>query len=67
MPGVHVDDILRSPSLFDDGVVDSLGLQQLLVHIETAYSIEVGEEELVPDNFETIRGVAMLVDKLLAN
>ena len=67
VPGAVEDNVLRSSSLFDDGIVDSLGLQQMLLHLETEYAIEVDEDDLVPENFETVSGMALLVKKLQAN
>ena len=66
MPGTPVDKILNSQSLFEDGVVDSLGLQQILVFIEDEYDIEVDEDDLVPENFENLEGMARLVSRLQA-
>lgn len=64
LPGTPQDKILASSSLFDDGIVDSLGLQQLIVYLEDNHDIEVEEDHLVPDNFETVAGIAQLVKKL---
>lgn len=66
LPGSASGDVLQSSSLFEDGFVDSLGLQQILVHIEDEYSVEVEEDDLIPENFETVEGIAALVDRLLA-
>ena len=46
-PGSEVDNILASESLFADGIVDSLALQQLLVFLETEFSIEVDDDDLI--------------------
>ena len=67
LPGTAEDKVLESASLFDDGIVDSLGLQQMLVHLETEYAIEVDEDDLIPENFETVAGIVSLVEKLQAN
>lgn len=37
-----------------DGIVDSTDLLRLVVFIEERFAIEVGDDELVPENFETI-------------
>jgi acyl carrier protein len=66
LPGSIAAQILQSTSLFEDGFVDSLGLQQILTHIEDQYSIEVDDDDLVPENFETVAGIAALVDRLRA-
>ncbi len=64
LPGTPVDKIMSSSSLFDDGIVDSLGLQQLIVYLENEHDVFVEEEHLVPENFETVSGIARLVSQL---
>ena len=66
MPGTPTQAILDSSSLFEDGLVDSLGLQQILVFIESEYDVEVDEDDLVPENFENVEGIVRLVSKLQA-
>ena len=67
LPGSDIDVVLKSASLFDDGFVDSLGLQQMLEFVEIEYSISVDEDDLIPENFETVSGIATLVRRLQAN
>lgn len=50
--------------LLQDGIIDSLGLQKLLVFLEEEFAIRIGEDDLVPENFESIAAIAKLVDKL---
>jgi acyl carrier protein len=45
-------------SLFDAGVLDSLRLMELVARLESRYGIKVEADDLVPDNFETIVGMA---------
>lgn len=53
-------------SLLEGGVLDSLGLQQLVQHIEETHGVTLGEEHFSAENFETIGAVARLVDGLRA-
>jgi acyl carrier protein len=46
----------------DGGVVDSLGIEQLVEYIYEAFEVELGEEEIVHDNFESIAALAALVE-----
>jgi len=64
LPGTPVTKIVSSESLFDDGIIDSLGLQQLVLHLETEYDVLIEEEHLVPENFETVAGISALVSAL---
>jgi acyl carrier protein len=42
-------------------VVDSMGLFEIVSFIESEFEVEIANEELVPRNFDTIRGIADLV------
>lgn len=44
------------------GVVDSLGIAQLLYHIEEAFGVELEDEEVIQENFESVSLLARLVD-----
>ena len=41
-------------SLISSGVIDSLALLRLITFIEEKFGVTVGDEDVVPDNFETI-------------
>lgn len=50
-------------SLLDTGTMDSTGVLELIAFIEQRYGVEVGDREIVPDNFDTIRRVAAYVER----
>jgi acyl carrier protein len=39
------------------GVLDSLALLQFVEHIESEFGFEVGDADMVPDNFRTLNAV----------
>jgi acyl carrier protein len=47
--------------LIENHVVDSLGIFQIVSWLESEFGIEVLDEELVPEHFGTIAGIAGLV------
>ena len=47
--------------LLTTGILDSLNLLGLIVHLETVFSIAMGDDDLVPENFESIRSIAVFV------
>jgi acyl carrier protein len=47
--------------LLESGIVDSLGILDLVGFIETEFGVQVKDEELLPDNFRTLRSVSRLV------
>ena len=50
-------------SLLEEGILDSLGLQQLITFLEQKYSITVDDEDLMPENFESVNAIAELIQK----
>lgn len=44
-------------SLIDSGVMDSTGVLELVEFLESQYSIKIDDEELVPENLETIANI----------
>ena len=49
------------------GAVDSLGVEQLVDHIEERYGVRLGDEDMVQENFESIGALAGLVDQRLGD
>jgi acyl carrier protein len=45
-----------------DGVLDSLALLQFVEHIESEFSFEVDDDDMVPDNFRTLNSVERYLD-----
>jgi acyl carrier protein len=48
--------------LIKRGIVDSLGVMQLVEFCESRYGIAVTDEDLVPANFQTVRRLAAYVE-----
>lgn len=51
------DDIITA------GIIDSLGIMQLVAFIEETFSIEIKDEDIVPDNFESIETISSFIEK----
>ena len=45
-------------SLIENGVIDSLGIFQLVTFLEDEYGIDVMDDELVLSNFGTLQAIA---------
>jgi acyl carrier protein len=55
--GIQDDDpLLRT------GILDSLGILEVVAFLEGEFEIVVADEELVPESFETIATIARFVD-----
>lgn len=53
-----------SDSLTQNGIIDSIGLLELIDYIAEEYSIEIPEDMLTPENFDTLQGISNLILKL---
>jgi acyl carrier protein len=51
-------------SLTQKGIIDSIGLFELMDYISEKYSIEIPEEMLTPENFDSLQGITNMVTKL---
>jgi acyl carrier protein len=51
-------------SLTETGVIDSIGLLQLVDYLESTYTIEIPMELITPDNFDTLSGISQSVVNL---
>ena len=49
--------------LIENHVLDSLGLFTLVAFVEEQFAVEVGDEELVPENFGTLGAIAALIER----
>ena len=50
-------------SLLESGIVDSTGVLELVGFIQTEFDVTVSDEELLPENFESISRMATFVER----
>jgi len=58
----HDDVDVEKDSLVDSGIIDSLGIMKLVQFIENEFSLKIGDEDLLPDNFETVDAIVELLE-----
>jgi acyl carrier protein len=56
------DALTDGQSLVEAGLIDSLGVAELVAFIESRYGVMAEDEELVPDNFDSIERVAAFIE-----
>jgi acyl carrier protein len=54
-------DVADDASLLGEGIIDSTGVLELVTFVEKQFGIEVADEELVPENFDSIAGLSAFV------
>ncbi len=45
------------------GIIDSTGILELVSHVQEKYAIVISDEELVPDNLDSVSKVARFIDR----
>ena len=53
--------ILPDEDLFASGVLDSLGVLQLVLFVEEQFGIKVADEDVVLENFQTLDAMARYI------
>ncbi len=48
-------------SLLESGVVDSLGTLEIIQFLEVEFGIQITDEEMVADHFESVHSISLLV------
>src|SRR5258706_9774925 len=59
-------DLTDAGSLIDAGIIDSTGAIELVAFLESEFAIEIADEELTPDNLDSVDRICRLVDRKLA-
>jgi len=59
------DAITHDASLLDAGIIDSTGVLELVSFLETTFGIEVQDDEMLPENLDSIRAIANYVSRKL--
>ncbi len=50
-------------SLLANGLIDSTGVLELVSFVESKYSIAVSDDELVPDNFDSVNNLSSFIQR----
>ena len=62
-PSVRNRNIGNDERLLENGLIDSLGVLDLVNYIEEEFKITFVDEDLVPENFQTIDNLATFVQE----
>lgn len=54
-------------NLLEQGLIDSLGLMKLITFMEGAFGIKILDDEIIPENFQTLNSMVSLVELRLQN
>ena len=57
---------VNSASFLDQGIIDSTGVMELVAHLEKEHGIRIQDDELVPENLDSVDAAAAFVQKKLS-
>lgn len=59
------DELGRDDSLIAAGVIDSTGVLELIEFLEERYGIQIADEEVLPENLDSIASIGRFVGEKL--
>lgn len=57
-------DFTAEKALIDNGVIDSFDVVQLVMQLNEAFDIEIGAEEITPENFNSAESMWNMIQRL---
>jgi len=66
MIGESEEDLDNDNSFLEKGIIDSTGILELVMFVEETYGIEVEDDEVIPDNFDSISKLSVYITKKVA-
>lgn len=52
----------ENTSFRDENVLDSMGILELIEFLETTYAIKVEDDEMIPENLDSLNAIATFVE-----
>jgi acyl carrier protein len=59
--GASSDQIADDDSFLEKGIIDSTGILELVAFIEETFAVKVADEDLVPENMDSINKVGEFI------
>jgi acyl carrier protein len=59
------ESVTHDASLLDAGIIDSTGVLELVSFLETTFGIAVQDDEMLPENLDSIRAITSYVSRKL--
>lgn len=61
MMGRNPEELTNTGSLLDLGIIDSTGVLELVGFLEETFNFEIDDEDLIPDNLDSIESLVKFV------
>jgi len=56
-------DVADDASLMGEGIMDSTGVLELILFVEETFALSVADDEVLPENFDSIARIAAYVER----
>ena len=66
LAGAGLESVQDDESFLENGIIDSTGVMELVAFLEETYGITVEDEELVPENLDSIDNVVAYLERKTA-
>jgi len=60
------EDLVDDESMLEKGIMDSTGVLELVAFLESTYEIKVEDEELIPENLDSIKNIVNYLERKLS-
>jgi acyl carrier protein len=64
--GGNAAELRDDDSFMGQSVIDSAGVLELIAYLEQTYGIKVDEDEMIPDNLDSLNGVGRYLQRKLS-
>ena len=62
-PAARKRGIADGDSLLEQGIVDSMGVLEIVTFLESAFDVTLSDDELMSDHFETVASISELIHR----
>lgn len=56
-----IETLSEEDDLLEQGIIDSMGIMNVIAFMEENFEIAVEDQEIVPDNFQTIKNMEQFI------
>jgi acyl carrier protein len=63
--GSDGSDLADEQSFLEHHIIDSTGFIELVTHLETTYSIQVKDDEMIPENLDSLAAIERFLTRKL--
>ena len=61
------DGLTDDTSFLEEGIIDSTGVLELVTYIEEEFKVKIDDEELIPENLDSINNITYYLESKLKN